>query len=350
MEFKKYSSIENSYRLEMRNKILEYGFNRYDWVVTEKVHGANFSFWLNDEGYKMAKRTSFLCDGDNFYNYEFVEDLYKDRLFLLYNICMTLLEDLKEGGNIEFDGNLEVVLYGEIFGGNYPAEGVEKVTNAKNVQKGVFYCPHNDFYAFDLKVNRQYINYDLFCEIMEQCGFLYAKPMYRGAYNECLAYPNEFTTTIPALFDLPEIEDNVCEGVVLKPVVAMRFPNGERVILKNKNEKFSEKQKERKPRKEKELPLDLSITDEEQVILDGILTYVTENRLRNVISKEGEITDKMFGKLSGLFMKDIMDDWKKDNNIEIESASRRKIIQKLANVEAQAMVRKNFVNIIDGNF
>lgn len=351
MQFKKYSSIENSYRLEMRNKIIEYGFNRYDWVVQEKINGANYSFWMNSEGYKPAKRTSFLTVEDDFNNHEFVMDLYNDRLTMLYLVIESMMDDLQKSSNIKMDGELEAVLYGEIFGGEYPHKDVEKDPKAKRVQKGVFYCPHNDFYAYDLKINGWFINYDVFSEIMTNCGFLFAEALYRGDYDTCLAYPNEFQTTIPDKFDLPELEDNICEGVVLKPVHNMFFPNGKRVILKNKNDKFSEKQKERKHISEKE-PVDISMNEEQTELYNNICSYITENKLRNVLSHIGDVNDKMFGKVAGLFMKDVIDDASKDftEDIALMSKSDFKVVQKNVNIKVQEMVKKNFLNIIDSNF
>lgn len=42
--FKKYNSIENSYRQKFLNYIVEQGKAAGEWTVSEKVHGANFSF------------------------------------------------------------------------------------------------------------------------------------------------------------------------------------------------------------------------------------------------------------------------------------------------------------------
>lgn len=41
-------------------------------------------------------------------------------------------------------------IYGEIFGGSYPSKDVPAVKNASVVQRGIWYCPHNDFYAFGM--------------------------------------------------------------------------------------------------------------------------------------------------------------------------------------------------------
>ena len=238
--FNGYEKIPESFKQlklsDSDNKLLD----KTDWVVTEKVHGANFSFISQYDEIRYAKRKEYLDWSDDFFGFQIVADRLDSEIRELFSL---IKENHKFG---------KCTVYGELFGGEYPHNDIPKDPKAKRVQKGVFYCPHNDFYAYDLKINGQFVNYDIFSELMVNCGFLYAEALYRGDYDSCLAYPNDFQTTIPDKFDFPEIEDNICEGVVLKPVVSLFFPNGERVILKNKNDKFAEKQKERKPRKEKE--------------------------------------------------------------------------------------------------
>jgi Rnl2 family RNA ligase len=354
MDFVKYSSIENSYRTKTINEIKENGLNGedFEWVVTEKVHGSNISFWMNPEGIKPAKRTSFLIPEDGkFFNYDSVMEIYMENFRTLYLMAKDMTDDLVEQGKLEVNEETSVVLYGEIFGGYYDHLEVEKVADALKVQKGVQYCPHNDFYAFDLKINGHFLNYDLFREFMEATGFLYAKELHRGNFESCLSYPNEFQTTIPSMFGLPEIKDNVCEGIVIKPVYTSYFPNGSRVILKNKNEKFKEVSKKRKHNKKPKKKEDNTLNEEQEKIFENIQEYITENRLKNVISHIGEINNKMFGKLTGLFTKDVMDDFCKDNNsLEVIDKEDRKKIQKNVSNSCADLVRKNFCNIVDNTF
>ena len=57
MEFKRYNDIENSYRSKTINEIYDLGYDKQEWVVTEKVHGSNCAFYLNHEGIRFAKRS-----------------------------------------------------------------------------------------------------------------------------------------------------------------------------------------------------------------------------------------------------------------------------------------------------
>ena len=43
-EFKKFNSLENSYRENFMNKIREHGYENEEYIITEKLHGANYSF------------------------------------------------------------------------------------------------------------------------------------------------------------------------------------------------------------------------------------------------------------------------------------------------------------------
>jgi hypothetical protein len=127
------------------------------------------------------------------------------------------------------------VVAGEIFGGSYPSKEVAAVKNASVVQRGIWYCPHNDFYAFDLHDGTGYLDVDLATAVLKECGFFYALPLFRGTLADALKYPNTFVTTIPALFKLPALADNIAEGVVIKPAVDKKFSNGNRVVFKVRN-------------------------------------------------------------------------------------------------------------------
>lgn len=49
-----------------------------------------------------------------------------------------------------------------------------------------------------------------------------------------------------AWLGLPPIADNICEGVVIRPVTPTYLRNGCRVLIKNKNARFAEKKRVKK--------------------------------------------------------------------------------------------------------
>lgn len=333
MKFVKYSSIENSYRTAFLNKIKQEGKDKGQFEVQEKIHGANLSFWISKAGIKCASRTGFLEEGDKFYNYKKVLARYETELLNLLNLL-----------NEE-----EISVYGELFGGAYPHSDVPKIQTSR-VQKGVFYSNDVEFIAFDIKTRsgsylptvtaRRYLNF---------CGIPVTEALFTGSLEECLAYPNEFQTTIPDLHGLPPIENNVCEGVVIRPVFTEFLSNHSRVIIKNKNAKFKEKSGESDRPKVPKPKIQL---DPQVVFLrEQVSKYIVENRLRNVISKIGTVTEKDFGKILGLFSRDIVEDFSKDEaDFSRISKDLQKQVTKFISNEASNFIRPRFSNIIAGEF
>lgn len=335
MRFKKYSEIENSYRKKFMDMVVAEKYDEGEFIVQEKAHGANLSFWYDGKDLKSAKRSGFIKD--NFYDYKPVEGKNREIVEKLYRILK------KEGYDFS-----ELAVYGELVGGTYPHKDVEKDTSATRIQKGIFYTPHNEFYAIDVAIDGQLLDVDKFNQVMEKTGFLYAKTIFRGTFEECLKYSNSFPSQISGWLGLPELEDNICEGVVIKPVIPKFISGTTRVILKNKNEKWAEKAKARdRPKKP---PMTLSAKG--KALFSEMGNLITENRLRNVLSKIGPIGQKEFGKLIQLFSKDILNEFFKDHIEEyngLEKKEQKQLTRKLSQKCAE-LIRLNFVNIVDGEF
>lgn len=205
-----------------------------------------------------------------------------------------------------------VVIYGELFGGGYQHKEVESVKDAVKVQKGIEYAPYNEFYAFDIKLNGiTYLDTEVVNQIFEETGFFYAKILFQGTLEEALRFSNVFNSKIPAWLGLPELENNMCEGTIVKTLKTRYFGNGARIILKNKNEKWVEKSKMVK-KQAKTVHKQVHFSEKAQEIWEEIQQYATANRLNNVVSKIGEFEPKMIGKVIGLFAQDILEDFGKD--------------------------------------
>jgi Rnl2 family RNA ligase len=211
-------------------------------VVQEKVHGANCCFITDGKEVYFAKRTGLMESGEKFYNYEELLIRYKERVILLYSL---IKEKYPDTGSI--------LVYGEMFGGKYPHPDVRNDSQVMCIQKGVLYCPNHEFYGFDIYIrgadNNRYLPVHESNELFEESGFLYAKTLFEGTIDECLSYPNAFQSRIAEWLRLPQVEDNICEGVVIRPVEPVFFRNGSRLLLKNKNSRFAEKKsvKKRQP-------------------------------------------------------------------------------------------------------
>lgn len=301
--FSKYNSIENSYRDKMIARIVSHHLNKATWCVQEKVHGSNFSFIWDKGAVKIAKRTGLIGNPYQFNRSDVLLDKYQDKIKLLCS---------------ENFPNSTVNIYGEIFGGDYPNIKSEY----RKIQKGVYYTPDVEFYGFDIKVDGKYLNVLECEELFQKYGVFYAQRLFTGTFDECMKYPNEFNSTIPSLLGLPDIGENICEGVVLRPLVTSYIGQA-RAILKNKNIKFSENS-----RGEKVKPIK-NISEKMQSLLHNLQGYVNQNRLNNVLSKEEYDLPKMMGKLIADFSKDVMEDFVKDypeiNNLE---ESENKLLRK----------------------
>ena len=335
MEFTEYASIENSYRQKNINEIIERGYAaKCMWSVSEKVHGANSSIWMSkDDGPKFARRTDFLKEDEKFY-------CHKEILFDLQSTIWRLF------GELVTDGAESLVVFGELFGGQYVHPDVPK-SNHSRVQKGVQYHPSQQFMAFDMKIDGLYIGTDRLLGLCRKHGIPHLEPLFRGTFEECLAFDTNFQSTIPAIFGLPPLPegiDNLCEGIVIKPDDPMFFPIGSRVILKKKNDKFSEKMH---PPKEHREPKDIDIVVAAQV--DQVDMYLNDARLDNVVSKIGQLTIKDFGKIAKALSEDVMDEYLKDNSeaYELLDKGQRASLSKYIGRKVAGIIKPRFMEIVD---
>lgn len=272
-EFKKYSSIENSYQSRFVEKVI-YNLDWYnDFIVQEKVHWANFAFYVSESWIKCAKRTWFIEEDEKFFNYK---NALEENSF-------ALIELQKEIGK-------DIIIFWELFGGN--------------VQKEVYYCDDQRFYAFDIVVDWEYLPVDECNVLFDKYGFLYAKILKRWTLEECFWYGINQNSILADSINANRIENNLWEGVVIRPnetKYIWHSDNTSRVIFKKKTEMFSEK---KAPDKIPSNPTKFQTYD----------CYITKPRLDNIISKNGEIDDKsQLSKYAWYLVKDICEDYEKDN-------------------------------------
>lgn len=351
LEFKKYNSIENSFSREFMEKVVAEMPADLEYVVQEKVHGANTSFLCDGESVRFAKRTSLLEADEKFYDYPELLERYRDRVVALTKDVMG-----------RYAGTRSVNIFGEMFGGTYPHKDVQPNRKVNIIQKGVCYTPEHEFYGFDIYLvgdeSNRYLPVDEVNELFEKHGFFYAMTLFKGTLSECLKHPNAFPSRIAEWLGLPAIEDNICEGIVIRPVVPMYLRNGSRVLIKSKNERFAEKggthdvdnivggyQSVKKRNKLFAEPVPYS--DGLKALVTEVEAYVTEQRLANVVSHIGEVhVPKDFGKIMGLFSKDVLEDFLKEHGGEYGclEKSEQKLLNKELNKLATALVKKVYMS------
>lgn len=338
LSFKKYSSIENHFNREFMEHVMAEMPQDLQYVVQEKVHGTNTSFLCDGSEVRFAKRTSVLDEKEKFYDYQQLLETYKGKVISLFN----RIKDV-------YSGVTTISVFGEMFGGLYPHNDVKINRKLTLIQKGVCYTPDHEFYGFDIHVsdgeNGWYLPVAEVNRLFETEGFFYAKTLFQGTLDECLKYPNAFQSKISEWLGLPTIEDNICEGIVIRPVTPMYLRSGSRVIIKSKNERFAEKKSVKKRNKLFSEPVPYS--DELKSLVTEVDVYVTENRLVNVVSHIGEVhVPKDFGKIMGLFSKDVLEDFLKEHGGEYAALdkSEQKQLNKQLNKLATALVRKVYMN------
>lgn len=333
MDFKKYTSIENSYREAYIEKVREslnfLGCPNMLFSVSEKVDGCNTSVITDGSGQIMTgKRGSVLAPEDKFYGFQdFAERILKGGV-------IGIMEQLNKKNNIK-----QIQVFGEFFGGGY--EGYK--STVPKIQKGIQYCPDHQFYAFDILVSDGeksiYLGVDECNSLFEEFGFFYNKELFRGTLDECLAYDPIFISTIGERLGYPRLENNYAEGVVIKPIEDIRFANGERIIIKNKNPKFNEFEKSEKKEK---VQVEHSDTCNELVSVIG--QYVTEARINNVVSHLGELEmPKQMGLLIKEFSADTLDEFTKDHpEYNDLSSNEQRVVNKELNRLAVDIIKRKF--------
>lgn len=335
MNFKKYSSIENAYQESFINQIKLQGLALEEFIVQEKVHGANFCFITDGDSIQVGKRSGLIRVDEDFFNYQSILNRYESKV-------KNLFTDLKNSHGIK-----TMILFGELFGGGYPHEDVQKDRNAKLVQRGVYYTPHNDFFAFDIYIDSSdYMNVDLSNSLFAKHGFIYAKTLFKGTLSECLEYNNKYQTTIPVEFGLPSIDGNYCEGNIIRSLKNLRLKNGSRVIVKHKNEDWLENN----TRVDKKLLSSIfndgsNISAEVLFLQSEVYRFINENRLNNVISKIGNIDYKKdFGKVLGMFNKDVLEDFVKEYGDRYQKLDKLevKLVNKFLNKHASEIIVEFF--------
>jgi Rnl2 family RNA ligase len=318
-------------------------FKKTDWVVTEKIHGANFCITTDGSDVRFSKRKEFLQPDEDFFGYHSIQPKLANQVKEIFTLIQA-----------ERPRTFKVSVYGELFGGEYPHPDVAAVPNVQAIQTGVYYSPTIEFCAFDIAIEengnppkRDYIDYDKALKLFQQVGMLRAEPLFIGKYEQAIAQPIDFDSTIPALLGLPQLtSSNKAEGVVIKPVkcIYLDTPKGRiRPILKRKIAEFAEDSRFHQATKWD----NQKAYSNEDWLTQAMLALVTENRLLNVISKIGRVSakdQKMRQHLTELLVHDVLETFNEAYQSifsALPSASQQTMLQQLKQ-ESQNLVDSYF--------
>ncbi|RAJ77381.1 Rnl2 family RNA ligase [Chitinophaga dinghuensis] len=290
----------------------QHDLNKLKWVVTEKIHGANFSFVYENRQLKYAKRKDYLKWNDDFFGFQAVAAALEERIIHLFEALQQQIPAHR------------YIIYGELFGGQYPHPDVTPNTAVQAIQTGVYYSPDIHFCAFDIAFetteedSKYYLDYDQAVAYFERFEIFYAKILFSGKWNEALNFNTRIDSLVPTQLQLPALSPNLIEGIVIKPfshsgLSTLSF----RPVIKLKNPEFDEEKKFHEAEKWSYIPEVSSRTEELSFLVEEMALYITKNRLDSALSKTGRLDPSNPQRMDAIqqeFLEDILTDFNEDNN------------------------------------
>jgi Rnl2 family RNA ligase len=266
--------------------------HRVPWIVTEKIHGANFCVIADADSIRCAKRKALLPPDEDFFGHRTVIERIRPAIRRVFELARD-----------RSPGLTRVFLYGELFGGGYPHPDVTSDPSVQPVQTGCWYSPTIELCLFDLATEsasdrddggeRAYVDYDEAARLFDEAGLLYAKPLFRGSYEDASQYPLGFDSTLPAALGLPPLPPgNKAEGVVIKPahgVSVPRRPGLIRPVIKRKIAEFAEDERFHAAEKWSARRFMGSGAGALESMKFEVSALVNENRLHAAVSKVGRV-------------------------------------------------------------
>ena len=277
MEFRKFASLDNTHNDKVINHARMMGI-KSPWWVGEKLDGANFSTWVSKDETKFASRN------------QWVDDTFFGANVVINEMARKAEELFSTLENIEL-----LVIYGELFG--------------HGIQNRVVYGP-KQFSAFEVVIDGRVAPFvEMEC-LLDSVGIPIVPIIGIGyTLEEALDINETFKSTMTPRGHEGE---NIGEGITIAPMHPDWFGNGGRVWFKKKTSAFSENKKSGKRDK-----VDVTLSEDENIVVDSFLEYINENRVYSAISKFGDVTNKDFGKILGMVMNDVFDDYKKNTGVSV---------------------------------
>lgn len=282
---KRYESIPNLYRKEAQSIWM-----LPEVIVQEKLDGTNCSFGYMDGMPVMNSRNNNIwhVKGDVTNHVSDFDGFGIVNTFLSHN--HNFFSELK---SIHPDKN--ILIFGEFYG--------KGIMNRVDYGQG----KHFTFFdAYDLDL-QQWLIWDDFNKLCKDLGLDIAPVLCTGA-PKLSVFERLLKINSPQgqINGVPEDQENLMEGIVVKGLYSQKDRFGERIITKFKVGKFAEikEKKEKKVDKQDAKRYDLSLEIAEK--------YMTEGRLENILEKlrldNLPISIKITGELIRRVQQDVLDD------------------------------------------
>lgn len=285
-EFERYHSIELSIHEKQINGNLARNedMGNATYILTEKIDGANFSFYISDTEARYAKRSTFLLEDEKFYGYQEVVARYVDRL-------KSIQQKYWKGKTVRF--------IGELYG--------------KGIMRRINYGETKQFRIFDIEVDNVYLPQKEIINIVPADLFVPFVAIVKGL-STALNYESVFSTKVGDSGD-------ICEGIVIKPYEEYR----QGFYIKKKNIEFTEM----KIKKKVFVVADIEAQEE-------FCRYINTNRLASVVSKLGALNEF---KQIPTYVKELMEDAKEEYFLTHDDTKDKNVFRK-GNKEAINLIKE----------
>lgn len=295
--FKKFPSIENHYQ----QKNIDYWLRLYpelkdeDYVIMEKLDGANFAIILTNKTINFQRRNDLLKEDENFFNYQETVKRYKS--------------DIKKIQS--FLGEQETLhLYCELIG-NKVLNRVKYTNDDLNYLRIIGMSLNDKMISpIDMISLLQLMKLEFNLDDMH--NQLFTAPIF-GLYK---GLEKTLDFDVNRNSPLLNIENNLMEGVIIQPASKVYADkDGSVFLIKKKNEKFFEKEKK---------------IHTQTALINDLEQYVNESRIQSCFSKIGVI---QLPNQMAFYIKYIQEDIKQDalkDGIENIDLKLKKIGAKIA--------------------
>ena len=316
--FTRYPSISN-YGNSKIESMCETVPQDEEWIVTEKLHGANFQFWTNGQEVKLGTRNKYVTPFDEvaFHNCGKVGIKVKPKILELFK---------------EFTDCKEMIVFGELFGGSY----VGFPQTSKPVQKEILYCPNVNFAAFEIEKDGKLLSKVESLYLLKKHEILCVFPIFNGNFKEAMEFsiqnydkPSDAYRWL-GLDPITNVP-NIREGHVIQPNNTYYSKQGDRVIIKHKNEFWSESRTSNPTSK---------ISNHTNPLMEAAINMITANRLKNIISQGDILSSEPFQKFIGPMVKDII----KEMETQVDEKELHGF-QKLLSKEVQSRLKDLLIQV-----
>lgn len=290
VRFLKYPSLQNHYAIGKSRRVVEL----YDelWVETEKIHGANASIVLAEDSdgdvcVGTAKRSGFIK--------------LDDKQFTRFVTWVKENKDIVTQASkfLSWDGVTQVHIFGEYFGGN-----VQKMEYDLCKQGEV------DFKVFNVIL--EYDNGTIHYVVDKTTVANYIDEKYLARVKETKTL-REFVEGYP---DVESEYGGISEGSVYQPVHGYILNDTYGFLgVKYKTKEYAEVTKQKTTVKTK-----VEYAPEFLALIEDVSTYVTANRLSNVLSHgEFELVPQNIGKIMIAFKDDVVKEYMAEVDTDLDA-------------------------------